>query len=112
MASSLDFIEYILEQIGDAGEARYRKMFGEYVVYVDDRPILLVCDDTAYVKILPELAELMRRAEKGRPFEGAKEHYVVDIDDRELTRKIVEIVTPLTPLPKPKAKKRSLFSAR
>ncbi|MDR1855509.1 MAG: TfoX/Sxy family protein [Azoarcus sp.] len=107
MASSLDFIEYILEQIADVGEVRYRKMFGEYVVYVDDKPLILVCNDTAFVKILPVLDDIMQGAEKDYPYDGARKHYVVDVDDRELVRTVVKALLPVTPLPK--SRKKGLF---
>ena len=59
MATSVDYVEFICEQIREFGEIRYRKMFGEYMVYLQDRPILLVCDNTVFVKELPELEILM-----------------------------------------------------
>ncbi|MFR2154639.1 MAG: hypothetical protein ACLS48_08380 [[Eubacterium] siraeum] len=59
-------------------------MFGEYMVYVNDKPVLLVCDNTVYVKKLPEIEELMSGAECGVPYDSAKEHYILDIEDRSL----------------------------
>ena len=82
-----------------------KKMFGEYMVYVNDKPILLVCDNTVYVKTLPCLDGLMAAAEKGCPYEGAKEHYILDIDDRELACTVVAALEPVIPVPKPKKKK-------
>lgn len=105
MATGKDFIEYVSEQIRGAGDVFYRKMFGEYMVYVDARPVLLVCDNTVYVKILPQLADMMADAEKGFPYDGAKEHYILDIDDRELSLRVVNILREITPLPKPKKTK-------
>ena len=52
MATSPEFMEYVVEQIAGCGEIRYRKMFGEYLVYVNEKPVLLVCDNTVYVKML------------------------------------------------------------
>ncbi|MDR1936451.1 MAG: transcriptional regulator, partial [Candidatus Accumulibacter sp.] len=53
MATSLDFIEYVCERIHGTGNIRYRKMFGEYLVYINEKPILLVCDGCVFVKIVP-----------------------------------------------------------
>ena len=50
MATSVEFIEYVCDQIIGTGKIRYQKMFGEYMVYVDEKPILIVCDHTVYVK--------------------------------------------------------------
>lgn len=81
-------------------------MFGEYMVYVNDKPVLLVCDNTVYVKKLPEIEELMSDAECGVPYDGAKEHYILDIENRELTAKVVEILEQITPVPKKRSKKK------
>lgn len=68
------------------------------MVYVNDKPVLLVCDNTVYVKKLPEIEELMSGAECGVPYDSAKEHYILDIEDRELTAKAVEILERITRL--------------
>ena len=72
MATSIDFIEYICEQLNGVGTVRYRKMFGEYLVYVNDKPILTVCNNTAYIKKLDELADLMQNAKTGLPYTDRK----------------------------------------
>lgn len=107
MATSTDYIEFVAEQVRDCGAVRYKKMFGEYMVYVNNKPILLVCDDTVFVKILPCLDELMENAEKGFPYDGAKEHYILDIDNSELAQKVVVTLEPVTAIPKPRKKKKS-----
>jgi TfoX/Sxy family transcriptional regulator of competence genes len=106
MATSLDFIEYAAAQAAGCGDVRYRKMFGEYMVYVNNKPILLVCDNCVFVKMLPCLDELMRNAERGFPYSGAKEHYILDIDNAELTRAVVALLEPVTPIPKPRKRKK------
>jgi hypothetical protein len=106
MATTLDFIEYVCDQINDVGVVRHKKMFGEYMVYVNDKPILLVCNSTVYVKKLPCLDGLMADADTGCPYNGAKEHYILDTDNVELLREVVGILEPITPLPKPRKKKQ------
>ena len=108
MATTVDFIEYVCEQITGAGDVRYRKMFGEYMVYVNDKPVLLVCDNTVFVKQLDCVGDLMKNADKACPYTGAKEHYILDIEDADFSRKIVSVLEPVTPLPKPRKKKRPL----
>lgn len=105
MSSSKEFVEYVCEQIRDTGYVRYRKMFGEYMVYVNDKPILLVCDDTVFVKQVEAVADLLKDADVGCPYTGAKPHYVLDIDDADLSSEVVRILEPITTLPKPKKKK-------
>ena len=104
MATTKDYIEYVCERLHGAGGLRYRKMFGEYLVYVNDKPVLLVCDNTVFVKIVPELAALMADAERGLPYEGAKEHYILDIDDTDLTARVIAVLEPITPIPKKRRK--------
>jgi len=107
MSTSNDFIEYICDQINGVGYIRYKKMFGEYMIYINDKPILLVCDSTVYVKKLDCIADKMEsvNAEKGMPYKGAKEYYILDIDDQEFAKEIISILEPITPLPRPKKKK-------
>lgn len=62
MATSQEYIEFVCEQLVGIENVRYKKMFGEYMVYVNDKPVLLVCDNTVYVKKLPEIEELMSGA--------------------------------------------------
>lgn len=100
MATSVEYVEYVCEQIRSTGDVRYRKMFGEYMVYVNDKPVLLVCDNTVFVKILPEIQELLNGAETGYPYEGAKLHYVLDIDDVELSNRVISVLEAVTPIPK------------
>jgi len=106
MATSEDYIEFVCEQLEGAGAVRRRKMFGEYMVYVNDKPLLLVCDNTVFVKMLPELAETLSGAETALPYEGGKPHYILDIENRELVRTVIGILEPITPLPKPKKRGR------
>ena len=105
MASSSEYIAFVCEQIEGTGAVRSRKMFGDYMIYVNDKPVLLVCDNTAYVKKLPAVAGLLQDAECGVPYDGAKEHYILDIENRELSREVVTALEAVTPLPKKKGKK-------
>ena len=59
MATSEEYLSFVCEQIARFGAVRYRKMFGDAMVYLDDKPILLVCDNTVFVKCLPETAALL-----------------------------------------------------
>ncbi len=102
MATSKEYIEFVCEQLQGINGVTYKKMFGEYMVYVQGKPLLLVCDNTVMLKKLPELAALMQGAPEDFPYEGAKLHYVLDIENRELTRKAVEVLSQCIPLPKKK----------
>jgi TfoX/Sxy family transcriptional regulator of competence genes len=106
MATSVDYIEFVCGQVGNTGAVHYKKMFGEYMVYVNDKPILLVCDNTVFVKILPCLDALMVGAERGKPYDSAKEHYILDIEDVELSAAVIAALEEVTAVPKPRIKKK------
>ena len=104
MATSLDFINYVCDQINGIGDTRYKKMFGEFMVYVNDKPVIIVCDNTAFVKKLDCIEEVMKDAEVGYPYKGAKEHYILDIDNAEFCKTVVTEIEKVTPVPKPRKK--------
>lgn len=106
MATTTDFIHYVCEQIAGVGEIRFRKMFGEYMVYVNEKPILTVCDNTVFIKKLECILELMEHAEVGYPYQEAKEHYILNIDNSAFSRKVIEEVEKVTPIPKKKQNKK------
>lgn len=107
MASSPDFVNYICEQLEGTGAVRFRKMFGEYMVYLNDKPVLLVCDNTPFAKPHPCLAQLLKDRPMALPYEGyegTKEHYVLDPDDGETLRQAALLLEAVTPLPKKKVR--------
>jgi hypothetical protein len=103
MATSEDFVKYVCEQVSEAGPVRYRKMFGEYVVYCRAKPIFLVCDNMVFVKSLPVVKSLFERngveLEVGYPFNGAKEHLILDVDERCLAIDIASLLSKELPYP-------------
>lgn len=105
MATTVDYIEFICERIPDKYTVRYKKMFGEYMVYLNDKPVLLVCDNTVYVKKISELDEIMKDAETGVPYGGAKEHYILDIEDAEKSERVLKILERVTPVPGKRGKR-------
>jgi len=100
MATNLQFIEYCREQLRGLGSITYKKMFGEYMLYVDDKPMFLVCDNTVYVKMHEPLKQLLETGDKGYPYKGAKLHYIVDIDDQQRLTAIIDIALPLITIKK------------
>ena len=106
MATTVDFIEYVCSQIDEDYHVRYLKMFGEYMVYINEKPLLLVCDNTVFVKEAECLKSMMEASETGFPYQGAKEHYIVDIDNRDLVDQIVELLERVTPVPVKKQRRK------
>ena len=67
MATSQEYIDFVAEQIAPFGAVTARKMFGEYVLYLNGKGILTVCDNAVFVKKYPELEALMQGASCGAP---------------------------------------------
>ena len=86
------------------GEIRYKKMFGEFMIYVNDKPIIIVCNNIPFVKKLDCIKEEMQNAQTGYPYKGAKEHYILDIDNIEFCKAVIIEIEKVTPLPKLKKK--------
>ncbi|MCL2567406.1 MAG: transcriptional regulator [Alphaproteobacteria bacterium] len=109
MATDKNFIDYACKQMHEAGDITNKKMFGEYMIYCYAKPIFLVCNNTVFAKMLPEVAEVFlkheRMLETSYPYNGAKEHYIVDIDDKELVLDLAVLLYRILPMPKPKKKK-------
>ncbi len=105
MATEVSFINYVCEQLEGIGEISYKKMFGEYMVYLNNKPVIIVCDNTAFVKKLDCIEEYMKNASTGYPYDGAKGHYILDIDNSDFSKKVVLEIEKVTPLPKRKTKK-------
>ena len=108
MATTREYIAFVCEQIERYGAVRSRKMFGEYMVYLNEKPILLVCDNTVFVRKLPNVEPVMKAfgAECGFPYAGAKELFVLDIENRDLLDRLIPLLEGITPMPKKKCLER------
>lgn len=85
MASHPDFVNYVVEQLREAGSIRSRKMFGEYGLYCDDIFFAVICDDQFFVKITPAGEAAFPNLPKAPPYEGARDYiWVEDVDNREV----------------------------
>lgn len=89
MASSKEYVAFVLEQFDELGEVSARAMMGEYVVYYRDKVIGGVYDNRLLVKPVPAAIALMPNAAREIPYEGAKEMLLVDrVEDREFLGKL------------------------
>ena len=107
MACSLEYINFLCSQLQDMGVVRSHRQFGDWCIYVDEKAVILACDEIAYVKKHPVIELLMKDAECGYPFEGAKEHYILDIEHRELVEKVVKALLPELTYPRHKKRKKN-----
>ena len=90
MASSKDYVEFILEQLSGLNEITHRSMMGEYILYYREKVIGGIYDDRLLVKPVPAAVRMMPDAHTELPYEGAKEMLLVeDVDDREFLCELV-----------------------
>jgi DNA transformation protein len=86
MASDKRTVEYVVEQMGEAGAIRSRPMFGEFGLYCDDVFVALVCNDQLFVKASAIANEYLGDEHLAPPYPGARDAYRVPeekLDDRE-----------------------------
>ena len=105
MASSKEYLNYVLEQLSALEEITYRPMMGEFIIYYRGRIVGGIYDDRLLVKSVRSAKAYMPSAVYESPYEGAKEMLLVsDIEDKEYLTGLFNAM--YDELPKPKAKKK------
>ena len=104
MASSLSYVEFVMEQLGGAGVITCRRMFGEYGLYCDGKYFACVCGDRLLVKITPAGEALLPDCPRGVPYEGGGEMLLPDAEDRETLAELVRVTCAALPEKKPRKK--------
>lgn len=105
MATTKDYLNFILDQLSDLEEITARPMMGEYLLYCRGRLFGEVCDNRLFLKPVPAAVELLPGAAYAPPYPGAKDMLLVEEpDDRELLARVVEAMAPQLPEPKKRKK--------
>ena len=97
MATSKEYLRFVLDQLSDLPEISSRPMMGEYVLYYRGRVIGGIYDDRLLLKPTKAAAEIIPEAEWEIPYEGAKEMLLVDVDDKELLIRLIKAMYPELP---------------
>ncbi|HJV79986.1 TfoX/Sxy family protein [Noviherbaspirillum sp.] len=108
MATSQDFIEYVAGQIGLGSQLTFKKMFGEYAIYVDGKVVAFACDNSLFIKPSSAAVSLAPGLPQWPPYPGAKDYPVADelLDDTDALRRLITETAALMPATKPtKARK-------
>ena len=105
MASSKEYLTFVLDQLSALVEITYRAMMGEYVLYYRGKVFGGIYDDRFLVKPVPAAVRLMPDAPRELPYEGAGKMLLVErLEDPAFLK---ELITAMDPeLPEPKKKKR------
>ncbi|MCI8514023.1 MAG: TfoX/Sxy family protein [Lachnospiraceae bacterium] len=107
MASRPEYVEFIAEQLQEAGTITYRKMFGEYGLYCNGKIFAVICDDQLFIKMTGAGRELCPDLLEAPPYEGAKNYFLVeDVENREMLIKLVSATCEELPEPKPKKRRK------
>lgn len=107
MATTKDYLEFILDQLSELEEITYRMMMGEYIIYYRGKIAAYVCDNRFLVKPVKSAIALMPEAPFEPPYEGAKDMLLVeDLDNKDFLTKLFLAMYEELPMPKPKNKKK------
>ncbi|MBQ3460580.1 MAG: TfoX/Sxy family protein [Solobacterium sp.] len=91
MASSKEYLDFMLEQLSGLDEISYRVMMGEYIIYYRGKIVGVIYDDRFLVKPTKSAVTMMPDADTELPYEGAKEMLLVDnVENRDFLRDLLE----------------------
>ena len=107
MASEINFVNFVSDQIRNSGEITAKKMFGEYGIYSDGKLFGLICDNKLFIKPTNSGRKFIGNVVEAPPYEGAKSSFLIEdkIEDSEWLSELVRISLKELPSPKPKKKK-------
>ena len=103
MASSKEYLEFILGQLSGLDEITYRAMMGEYIIYYRGKIVGGIYDDRLLVKPVKAVITYMPETLYEVPYDGAKEMLLVDeVDDKEYLKGLFDVMDDELPSPKPR----------
>ncbi|MBW6412976.1 TfoX/Sxy family protein [Schaalia sp. ORNL0103] len=105
MSSTEQYLDFVLDLLGELEDVAHRKMMGEYVLYYRGKVIGGIYDDRFLLKVTPASSRLLPEAPRAIPYEGAKEMLLVEVEDRDVLRDVVDAMWEELPAPKKRNKK-------
>ena len=105
MSSTNQYLEFVLDLLGELDDVAHHKMMGEYVLYYRGKVIGGIYDDRFLLKVTPASERLLPDASRAIPYEGAKEMLLVEIEDRDALCDVVSAMWEELPAPKQRKKK-------
>lgn len=105
MSSTNQYLEFVLDLLGELDNVAHRKMMGEYVLYYRGKVIGGIYDDRFLLKVTPASERLLPDAPRAIPYEGAKEMLLVEVEDRDALGDVVDAMWEEVPAPKKRKKK-------
>jgi TfoX/Sxy family transcriptional regulator of competence genes len=107
MSSDKSYVDFVIDQIDNAGEITFIHMFGEYGIYSNGKIFALVCDNKLFIKPTNAGRDFIQDVVEAPPYPGAKLYFLIEekLEDREWITELVRITVNELPEPKPKKKK-------
>lgn len=105
MSSTEQYLDFVLNLLGELEDVAHRKMMGEYVLYYRGKVIGGIYDDRFLLKVTTASSRLLPEAPRAIPYEGAKEMLLVEVEDRDVLRDVVNAMWEELPAPKKRNKK-------
>lgn len=114
MASTQEFVDFVVDQIRPAGLVTARKMFGEYALYAGGKVVALVCDDRLFIKPTEQGRAFIGEVVEGRPYPGAKPYFLIEdrLEDGEWLGELVRVTEAELPPPATKKGKKGKGKGR
>lgn len=110
MGTRAETMDFLVDQLSALPTIRTRKMFGEYCLYLDDKPVAFVCDDELFVKPTDEGRAYIGTPDEAPFYPGSSLYFRVSGDrweDREWLTELIDLTAAALPEPKPKKPKKS-----
>jgi TfoX/Sxy family transcriptional regulator of competence genes len=82
MGSSIGTVQYICDQAALGSRLAFKRMFGEYALYLDGKIVALICDDQLFLKATAEGRAYLGKVSEAPPYPGAKNHFLPIIGRR------------------------------
>jgi TfoX/Sxy family transcriptional regulator of competence genes len=110
MSSDKSYMDFVIDQIDNAGEITFIHMFGEYGIYSNGKIFALVCDNKLFIKPTNAGKDFIQDVVEAPPYPGAKLYFLIEekLEDREWISELVRITVDELPEPKPKKKKSKI----
>lgn len=108
MASTQEFVDFVVDQIRPAGLVTARKMFGEYALYAGGKVVALVCDDRLFIKPTDAARTFIGEVVEAPPYPGAKAYFLIEdtIEDGGWMGEVIRITQEALPAPARKNRKK------
>ena len=108
MAIEQGFVDYVLDQAGEALGLSSRMMFGGCTIYLDGKVVALVCDNQLFIKPTPEGRAILKTVTEHPPYPGAKPCFLIgdELEDPDLLRSVFRATASALPAPKPKSPRK------